>query len=171
MMRRRQWLIALALLAVASSVIILRTSFAKPDDLTQRLTGEWKLIGNEMEIVWSFKATGIVRLDVSSERHRTSLTMPMVGRWRLDGDEVVCTLEVWNDKYNRAVETEERLRVRTINDKELTLVVVAQLGKRVKDGKVLQYQRFPGWPPMSSDQSATALDRILSLVPQIPLSR
>jgi hypothetical protein len=154
MIRAARWAIGLVLLAVAGGALNFRSEAADPDNLTKKITGEWAQPGalhkaDDSLVVWTFKADGIVRLDaIDVESRKKVREMPMVGRWHVDGKEVVCRWEVWNDRRNRpskGAECEERFRVRSLSEKELVLLVVARRGRPVIEEELISFKRFPGW--------------------------
>jgi hypothetical protein len=153
MARRAQRMIGGVLLVVAGSFLSPQGAAAEPD-LAKKLSGEWSIpqkrqSANDTLTVWTFRNDGTVRLDAIDAQSRQKVREgPMVGRWRVDGDEVVCIWEVWNDTYRRPArdtEASDRFRVRAISEKELSLQVVARRGRPVSDEELLRYQRFSGW--------------------------
>jgi hypothetical protein len=154
MMRAVRWAIGLVFLAVASGAFHFRSEAADPDNLTKKIAAEWarsasRGTADDTLIVWTFKADGIVRLDAIDVQSRKKVREgPMVGRWYVDGKEVVCRWEVWNDRQHRpaeGTEAEERFRVRSLSEKELALLVVTKRGRPVAEEELLRYKRFPGW--------------------------
>jgi hypothetical protein len=154
MSRPARWVIGLMFVVAAGSSLFLRSSAADPDDLTNTIAGEWSLptsrdTADDTLVVWTFEADGIVRLDAIDAQNREKVREgPMVGRWRVDGKELVCRWEVWDDRRHRPAEgaqTEERFRVRSVSKKELVLLVVARRGRPVSKEEIIRYKRFPGW--------------------------
>jgi hypothetical protein len=151
----KRYLGGFALLTVAGgSMALCGAEDVKTPSVTKQLAGEWLLSTSQSTpdkalIIWTFKSDGIVRIDAIDPRSREKVREgPMVGRWRVKGDEIICTWEVWNDKQHRPTrgeEAEEWFRVRTMNKSELALEVVSRRGKPVAEGELLRYKRFSGW--------------------------
>ncbi len=161
LIRRRRWLMGMAILSVAIGAILLRLKSPGTNDLADRLTGEWEVLPSlkfpeDMVVVWTFKSNGIIRVDaIDAQSRKTVRELPLVGRWQVDGGEVVCTWESWQATKNRPTENEERLLVRSISENELVVVVTGCDGRRVADEQLLRYKRFPGWskePDHGKDQ-------------------
>lgn len=127
---------------------------AMTPERAKQLTGEWLLsssvsASDQPLVIWTFKSDGIVRIDAADPKSREKVHEgPMVGRWQVKGEEIICIWEVWNDKHQRpgrGRETEERLHLRSVSKSELELEVVGRGGKPVVIGELLQYKRFAGW--------------------------
>jgi hypothetical protein len=68
---------------------------------------------------------------------------PMVGRWRLEGQDVLVNWESWNEAKRPPWQVEERLQVRQLNEGSLTLQVIPP--RQPAEGRTLEFKRFAGW--------------------------
>jgi hypothetical protein len=149
MIRRRQIVVCLIALSVGG-MALLAAPTPKPNVLEHRLVGEWSFKAtrekeNDSEVVWTIRENGSVRIDMVTARTGEKVRGPMVGRWTLDRGDLLVTWETWNEAHSRPVQVEERLRVRELEQANLTLRQIYAPPRDPAEGITLEFKRFAGW--------------------------
>ena len=131
-------------------VVVTGVPAPKPEPSAGRIVGEWSYAAsikqpNDTEVVWTFRDNGTVRIDGVDRANGEEVRGPMVGRWRLEGRDLLVTWETWNERDNHPVQVEERLRIRELTDGALAVQVIYAPPRDPPEGHTLEFKRFGGW--------------------------
>ena len=104
---------------------------------------------DDVLIVLTFRPNGVCRFDavdaVTREQPRGPKDrLPMVGTWKLEGKELVLTLENWNEGKQRPIEVVNRMRLEKLTEQELVYRPILPDRPEEKQ-EVSKWKRFEGW--------------------------
>ena len=145
-----RWLVLGAAAALGGVLVAFGVPAPKVEPTKRALVGEWSFTSslkqpNDTEVVWTLRENGTVRIDGFDRASGALARGPMVGRWRLEGRDLLCVWEVWNEAERRPAQVQERLRVRESGAGSLALQVIYPPPRDSEEGATLEFKRFGGW--------------------------
>jgi hypothetical protein len=149
----RRFTLGVLAVAIAGTVAISAEPRRQPGP-AGRIVGEWSQVvtvkkANDTLMVWTFRPTGVCRLDAldratGKQPRGPDVHLPGVGSWKIDGKDLLVTWEKWSDSRQRPVRDEVRLRLEKLTDKELVTRLIPADRPDAKE-KPARWTRFEGW--------------------------
>ncbi len=127
---------------------------AKPGVAAEQLVGGWKQIVTRLKkddtlMVITFRHNGVCRIDALDRASREQpqgpdVRLPRVGTWKMDGQELVITWEIWSPAYQRPIESVDRYQIEKATETELVWRLTG-VDEPLEHVEPTRWVRFEGW--------------------------